>query len=315
MRLSRGLQHGLIGLLAGGLLIVLLVNATRQPDFEDPRIIAGAAALQNPADIIRFQGRYVASELYRNRLAVFDESGLDDVEYFDPADIGRRFRSPHFLAATPWGTLLISNGWGDSIVEIGDLEGGGWKEFKGAGGDELRAPHGICVDADGWIYVGDSLNSRLVRFRDMEGTGWQVFADVDDRVSYIRELVCRDGAVWAANSYENRPGLNPGRGSNVLRITDFESGKAEIVFAVDDANMTGLLPLGESRMVVGLWGAHRRIAVADENQAGVTTFPRPPLGVPYGTFRDPETGDILVSYIGDLSDEEGANKGGIAIYR
>lgn len=315
MRISRRARYGLAAVLAVALLIAFFLDTSRQPDFKVPRIIADPEALQNPADITRFRGRYVVTELYRNRLAVFDESGLDDVEYFDPADIGQRFRSPHFLEVTPWDTLLISNGWGDSIVEISDLNGGGWREFKGLEDDELRAPHGICVDEDGWIYVGDSLNSRLVRFRDMAGTGWQVFADVDARVSYIRELVCRGGAVWASNSYENRPGLNPGQGSNVLKISDFDSGKAEIVFAVNDTNMTGILPLEESSMVVALWGAHRRIALAGIQAPGMTTFPRPPLGIPYGIYQDPESGDILVSHMGDLSDEESSNKGGIAVYR
>jgi len=272
------------------------------------------SGLAHPGDIVKFKGRYVATEIYANRLAVFDDKALRNPRHFDPDTIGKRFSSPHFLAVSPRDTLLISNGWGNSIVEIKDLEGNGWKAFKGVG-TPLRAPHGICVDEAGWIYVGDSLNSRLVRFRDMAGRGWQVFEDVDQRVSYIRELVCRDGAVWASNSYEKRKGLNPGTGSNILRITSFESGVAEIIHAEPGANMTGLALLSDNELLAGLWGAEQRLALVDTSEPGRRALPRTPLGVPYGTYVDEDLERILVTHVGDVSDGERQNPGGIAVYR
>lgn len=284
------------------------------PDFREPAAAIRHPGLSQPGDIVRFQGRYVATELYNNRLAIFDDLDLGNLEHFDPHTVGGRFRAPHFLAVTPWGTLLISNGWGKSIVEIADLEGNGWKEFSGID-QKFRAPHGICVDADGWIYVGDSLNSRLVRFRDMDGGGWEVFRDVDARISYIRELVCRNGAVWASNSYENRPGLNPGQGSNLLKITDFASGRVDVVAEFPDTNATGLLPIDDNTALVGLWSRYRRLALVDTRASSTEVLPRLHLGTPYGTYLDEDSQRILVTYIGKLSAEERQRIGGIAVYR
>ena len=271
------------------------------------------ARLRHPGDIVKFKGRYVATEIYDNRLAVFDDLALNNLEHFDPGRIGKELESPHFLAVTSRDTLLISNGWGSSIVEIEDLDGSGWKEFSGVG-REFDAPHGVCVDDEGWIYVGDSLNSRLVRFKDMAGTGWEVFPDLDRRVSYIRELACHDGAVWAANSYENRPGLNPGRGGNILKITDFGSGKAEIVYAFTESNVTGILPIGDAAVLVGEWGLRMRLALLDTSNGTLQVFPRLEQGIPYGTFHDRAAARVLVAHIGNLSKGERENIGGIGVY-
>jgi hypothetical protein len=291
---------------------VVFVRPSPGPDFERPALVVSDPRISQPADILKFRGRYVATELYRNRLAIFDDLEPGEVEYFDPETIGKKFKSPHYMAVTPWDTLLVSNGWGDSIVELADLEGGGWNEFAGIG-KKFRAPHGLCIDESGWIYVGDSLNSRLVRFRDMEGADWQVFADADRRVSYIRELACEHGAVWVSNSYENRPGLNPGEGGNVLKITDFESGKAEVVAAFPQTNITGMTPLGDTGVLVGQWGTARRLALVDTRQRTTSQFARLELGTPYGTYLDGDS--ILVTYIGRLSKDEHDKIGGLALYR
>lgn len=299
-------------LCAGALAAYLL--ASRQISFDQPAVVLTDPGLRHPADIVKFKGRYVASELYGNRLAVFDDLSLHNLKYLEPERIGKELKAPHYLAVTPRDTLLISNGWGRSIVEISDLDGSGWKEFSGVG-RLLNAPHGVCVDEDGWIYVGDSLNSRLVRFRDMNGAGWQVFADVDKRVSYIRELACRDGVVWASNSYERRPGLNPGKGSNLLAIDDFESGKARVAFSIDDANMTAALPVDAGRALVGLWGTRLRLAVVGARDNDARILPYLGLGTPYGAFLDRDTGEVLVTFIGKLSASEQKDVGGIAVYR
>ena len=282
-------------------------------DFNQPYTLIEDQKLSHPSDIIKFKGRYVVTELYKNRLVLFDDFKLNGFEYFDPVKINKRFHSPHFLAVTKQDTLLVSNGWGSRIVEISDLEGGDWKEFSGVD-KKFQAPHGLCVDDDGWIYVGDSLNSRLVRFRDMTGRDWQVFQDVDRRVSYIRELVCRNGVVWASNSYEKRPGLNPGTGSNILRITDFQSGVAEIAFSVADTGMTGVLPLNDSHILFGLWGARNYLGVINMGNKQLTTYERMRLGTPYGMYFDYEADMVLVAYIGALTNPNETHLGGIAVY-
>jgi len=285
------------------------------PGLAQPVQVVQDQRLQHPSDITKFKGRYVATELYRNRLAIFDSVSLDKLEYLDPSILQKRFKAPHLLAVTPWDTLLISNGWGSSIVEISDLQGNGWREFKGIG-KKFKAPHGLCVDDAGWIYVADSLNSRLVRFRDMNGSDWQVFADVDNKISYIRQLQCGKGTVLAANSYENKPGLNTGKGGNVLKITDFDSGKAEVVFSVADANLTGVAPLDDRQMVVGLWANRRQLAVLDLDTQKLRTLERSLLGVPYGIYKDPGTHQLWVTHLGELphGNKPSDNIGGIALY-
>jgi hypothetical protein len=214
------------------------------PEMPDLRVAAihQHPKLWNPADIVRFRGKYVASELYRNRLAIFDDLSFSGLAHFDPRAIGKRFAAPHYLSVTPQNTLLISNGWGNSIVEIADLDGGGWKEFSGIG-RRFNAPHGVCTDKSGWIYVGDSLNSRLVRFLDMEGRGFEEFSDIEKKIGYIRQMVCAEDGIWIANSYEKRKGINPGRGGNILRIRDFASGRVEDFAGNPASNITAVLPL------------------------------------------------------------------------
>lgn len=288
--------------------------------FPAPADIANAHELitngiRNPADIIEFKGRLVATELLSNRLAIFDYPEFKGLEYFDPERIGESFRSPHFMALAPGGGLLISNGWGSSIVSIDDLEGGGWTSFSGKG-KKFSAPHGICVDRDGWIYVGDSLNSRLVRFRNMRGDGWQVFEDVDRRISYTRKLVCRDDGVWISNSYADRPSLNPGTGANVLRVTDFESGKVEEMYAIDYAGITGILPLSGNSLPIGVWGKTAKVGVVDIASNAMTLVPRfqDGLGIPYGFWFDGDNGILFVAHTGGLKLND-IRTGAISVHR
>lgn len=267
--------------------------------------------LQNPSDIIFFKGKYVATELKRNRLAYFDDLNFTNLQHFDPKTIGKEFRSPHFLAISPTNTLLISNGWGDSIVEIENLVGKGWRSFKGIGDKNFSAPHGLCVDAvNGWIYVGDSLASRVVRFKDMEGLDWQVFVDNERKISYVREMVCENGAVWLANSYEKRAGLNPGKSSNVLKITDFDSGNVEEIWANETTSITGLMIFGKT-ILAGFWGSRsvdqfNLTNGTTRNVSGVHD-----LGVPYGMFHFPAKDIYLATFFGSLDKGEENLHGGI----
>lgn len=269
-----------------------------------------STGLDKPSSVTRFKGHYVATELKANRLALSEDLSFTNISYFDPAVVGKTFSSPHFLAVTPWDTLLISNGWGKSIVEIADLDGSGWKEFHGDT-KGFNAPHGLCVDSNGWIYVGDSLHSRLVRFKDMEGGNFQEFADHDRLIAYTRQLVCKGGTVWVSNSYEPRKGLNRGVGANVLRIEDFASGRAEVIYSNPSTNITGILPL-ETSLLVAEWTTLQQIVDVDLLNGENRTIPgsRCALGAPYGLFEE-EDGSFLAAYFGDFE----MNRGGLALYR
>ena len=279
-----------------------------QHSAEDVRLhteILRCPDLQKPTHMLRFQGHYVATEINRNQLAIFDDLSFSNMRHFDPRTIGQQFQSPHFLSLSPWGTLLISNGWGASIVEITDLEGRQWHEFSGLG-LKLNAPHGICVDEQGWIYVGDSLNSRIVRFRDMAGSNWEIFSDIQHRVAYSRQLVWHEGTLWVANSYERRPGLNPGKGASVLRIEDFSSGQSDVVFHEERASITGILPIG-GKLYVAIWGDVKSILSLDlkTGQRTWITNSKSTLGVPYGLFYDSERGAIIAACFGDFEGNHG----------
>jgi NHL repeat len=268
--------------------------------------------LHKPTHIIKFKKFYISSELHENRLAIFDTLELKNIRYFDPKSVGKRFSAPHYLAISPNGHLLISNGWGKGIVEIKDIDGTGWKEFNGPRNNEFKAPHGICVDEDGWIYVGDSLHSRLVRFRDMQGSSWQVFKDVDHKIAYSRQLICKDGAIWVSNSYEAREGLNPGQGSNVLKISEFSTGKVQIVYEDKHTNITGILPL-KNLLLVARWGYNSDIVAINlkTNEVLPVNGSHNKLGIPYGFFEDKNKNQIITAYFGSFKN----NLGGFTVLK
>ncbi len=260
--------------------------------------------LWNPTDIVRFRGKYVAAELYRNRLAIFDDLSFSGLKHFDPQTVGRQFAAPHYLSVTPRDTLLISNGWGNSIVEIADLDGGSWKEFSG-NDKKFDAPHGVCADKNGWIYVGDSRNARLVRFRDMGGQDFQEFAHVEKKIGYIRQLACADDAVWVANSYED----NSGRGGNILRISDFASGRVQAFAETPDTNTTAVLPL-PAGVLWAEWSGGMRLRFANwDARRPQPLSPATNLGVPYAFFHEPRERRVLVAHFGSLDGH--SQRGGI----
>jgi hypothetical protein len=274
-------------------------------------------SVSSPADIIQFKGKYVVTELYNNRLAILDSPTDQNPTYFDPTIIGKSFSSPHYLAVTSSNTLLITNGWGNSIVEITDLEGSDWREFRGQAPTFL-APHGICVSDNGEIYVADSLNSRLVRFLDMDGRNWEVFPDNDRKISYGRQLHCENERVWISNSYEDREGLNPGKGGNILLLENFRSGELLSVFERPDTNLTAVLPL-DGEILAGLWGSYNQ--VASVSIATAETSVRfwgldSGLGTPYSLQLFDHTGEFRygAAMIGKLDPRPDEQTGGIVFF-
>lgn len=307
------MTRAVLAAVAALLLAVPHAGEGADPEYAPIRFIQGD--LHNPSHVLPYRGAYVATELLDSTLAVFEDFALTGLRRIDTGAAGLRMWSPHFLAVAPGGGLLATEGWGTAVVELDSLSGRPWRRFSGIG-KRFSAPHGICVGAGGWIYVADSLNSRLVRFRDMKGAGWEVFADRDRRIAYARQLVCDADGVWIANTYEDRPGLNPGRGANVLRIRDFRSGEAEVLVSLPGGRMTGLQPLPGGRVLLALWGPRNQLAVADLAGGAVQRFAPTPeaWGAPYGISRDPATGKLLVAYFGTEANGATRDPGGIAVY-
>jgi hypothetical protein len=284
---------------------IAMVHSLRAPP--TVRGMVETSGIEKPSDILRFKGKFVCTELKNNRLAIFDDFQFQQLDYFDPKAIGRRFSSPHFMAVSPFNTLLISNGWGNSVVEIADLDGRGWKVFKGAGERHFRAPHGIAVDRDeGWIYVGDSLNSRIVRFKNMQGDHWEVFKDHEKKIAYSRQLVFKFGALWVSNSYEKIRGLNPGVGANVLQIDDFSSGLVKEVYRTERSNLTGICPLRD-HLIIAVWrgGNHLVAKELKDGQSAIIEGSHNRLKTPYGIYEDTSDGKLVAAYFGDFKDKNG----------
>lgn len=146
----------------------------------------------------------------------------------------------------------------------------------------------------------------------MQGSSWQVFKDVDHKIAYSRQLICKDGAIWVSNSYETREGLNPGQGSNVLKINDFSSGKAQIVYEDKHTNITGILPL-KNTLLVARWGNKNDIVTINPKTGEVLPVKdsHNRLGIPYGFFEDKNQNQIITAYFGSFKN----NLGGFVVLK
>ncbi len=271
------------------------------------------SGFEHPSDITRYQDRWVVTELYNRRLVLLDTFERPEPRYLPAPESGQTLRSPHFVRVDKQDQLWASEGWGDGLVRFSSIDDDlGEKIVNPAA--PMRAPHGLCL-ADGWVYVADSLNSRLLRARLDKLDRWESFADPEKLVAYGRGLRCEKDGLYLSNSYEQREGLNTGQGSNVLRITDFESGQAEILFAQTDTFATGLLKLNDRYLLVSQWVPGLHLVLVDIEQQTRTRLPHPgpDFFAPYGLHWDRETDLIYVAYVGDIRDRQ--HKGGVVAYR
>jgi len=303
-------------------LVVLIISWLWQtkstpPTLGEPAVYSGVLA--HPAQVIRIGDDYLGGELFSNDIVLSELPGFDPHQRPALRENGKdkalTLGSPHFFEVLGPGRVLVSEGWGSNIALI-DIGTGNVSRFGDSQGRGLNAPHGICHDADaGWVYVADSLHSRLVRYRLGDGSPTEVFADHKKLVSYGRQLLCDEDGLWLSNSYENREGLNPGEGSNVLHINDFASGEATVIASFPEVNMTGLARLNQRWLVVGLWGAHNQLALVSSDGSSAV-MPIDPItdlpGPPYGLFFDRERSELLATYIGSIHDR--THPGGLAIY-
>lgn len=273
----------------------------RYINFNLSKVVRDEVVLK-PADIIKYKNKYVYAELLENTIGSF-ASPFDPnlmVGKFNPKSVDKKFRSPHFLA-TDGDRIYISNGWGKSVASISSLQGADFEEVGVVAGKQLWAPHGLCVGDDGFLYIGDSLNSRVVRIEIQNPKNQSVFSDINNKISYSRQLVCKDGEVWISNSYEDRPSLNKGLGSNVLRIKNWDSGLADVVFEHPSSNISGIAVIDKT-LVIGLW-SNEQAVIAKNLYTSKTYYvarKNDGLGIPYGMLYEPESRRLIVSYLGTL---------------
>jgi len=132
-----------------------------------------------------------------------DTGGYDGRTPATVTKAGGPFNRPTNLAMAPDGSLLVSDGYGNTRVHHFDAHGQLQGSFgqPGSGPGEFRVPHSLWVHTDGRIFVCDRENDRIQIFGP-DGTyqtEWHdvqrpqdIFIDKDERV-YIGELVSRAG--------------------------------------------------------------------------------------------------------------------------
>ncbi|MDG2075272.1 MAG: hypothetical protein P8J24_01845 [Arenicellales bacterium] len=313
----RRLVHGVLSV---GLCVILIYvgwlmgESHRVITFKLVPVALVVGEIDHPAHVVQRGGRRWAAEVISNRVVSWPIGRPVEQITASVGTLIDPLASPHFLHVMEGARILVSEGWGQRIRMV-DTQAMRVIDLPTASDLSLNAPHGICVrDTGEWLYIADSLNSRLVRV-SLQSQRWQVFADHDRRVAYGRQLLCREDGLWLANSHENRAGLNPGIGSNVLRINDFESGRSEVMAAFGDANMTGLEVVDDRWLLVGLWGQRQTIGVVDLlSESAVTYLPSRDdiTGPPYGFFFDTASRELLVAYLGDIRGR--SQTGGFAVY-
>ncbi len=275
------------------------------------KFIALKTGFDHPADIIEFNGKTIVTELLSSKLAITDSDLSEPATYLRHPDKKRQFSSPHHLA-TNEATLFFSGGWGQLIYTYDKH----FKSFQELPKDKslLSAPHGICTQ-DQWLYIADSLHSRLIRVNTNNPDEIEVFADHDKRIAYGRQVLCHEHSIWISNSYEKREGLNPGKGSNIIKITDFESGNSDTVINFPNTNITGLYLHKNRYLFTAQWHANR-ISIYDLKRQKFleknVTLPTPYAGPPYGMYFSESQQKLYIAFIGDIYGKK--NKGGIAVY-
>ena len=270
---------------------------------------------EHPADIIEFKEKFWVTELLSSKIVQVDLGFSSISQVLTHPNPKKEFRSPHNIAIDE-NSLFFSAGWGSSIY-IFDQSLSNFKEIpakKNQTNIKLNAPHGICRQGN-WLYIADSLNSRLIRMDINSLEKVEIFADHDKLIAYGRQLLCEKDSIWLSNSYEKREGLNTGNGSNVLKITDFNSGQAEVITQFLNTNITGIYLHQQRYLITAQWHTNS-ISIFDTKQKqiiGYAELPKPYAGVPYGMFFSDTTKRLYITYIGDIYGKQ--NKGGIGVYK
>lgn len=286
--------------------IFLVLSRNSEVNFKQLEVYSGS--FFSPTQVVHSNHGWLLAQAYTKTV-----SKTDSLEHqAQPLFENKKLNSPHFIATTDNG-LFVSEGWGKQVQFF---------DFKKGLLDppitqdlDLNGPHGICVDHIGWLYIADSINSRLLRVHTQTGES-QVFKDHQKKIAYGRQLLCEKNEVWLSNSYENKFQLNPGKGSNVLKISDFESGNVEVVVEYPDTNMTGIQVINNSKLLIGRWSGKYDIVIYDlktrKEQGKLYTYDKL-LGAPYGMSKDSKNRKLYIAFLGSL-DKSKKHQGGIIEY-
>jgi len=285
-------------------------SLTSKPVIE-VKLISYTTGFNHPADIIEFNGDFIVPELLDSRVAVTDKSFSVTKQYLKHPVDGQQFSSPHHVAVDN-NSLFISGGWGRSIYQFDK----NFTQFTEHPADRtlLNAPHGICRQGE-WLYIADSLNSRLLRVSLNSPEEYVEFSDIDKLIAYGRQIQCTKDAVWISNSYEKREGLNTGNGANILKISDFNSGKAEVVAEFPTTNITGIYLHNDRFLFIAQWHANK-VSIYDtlkkQHLEQTLELPKDNPGIAYGTYYSNTTDKLYIAFIGDIYGKQ--HKGGIGVY-
>ena len=250
---------------------------------------------KHPTHVIKRGQDFIVAQMHSEQLYRITSLAEPDFKAHSPSDFS--IDSPHFLVSYKGG-VFVSEGRGSRVVyinEAGDIE------LPHISDDlNLNRPHGLCIDKQDWLYIADSVNSRLLRVH-LKSRQAEVFQDLDKRIAYARQILCRDDGIWLANSYEKAFKLNQGRGGNVLKISNFADGSVEEMVAYPKANVTGIEVIDDSVLLVGRWSGHYDLVAVDLSGVAadriLMSFERE-LDAPYGITLDEARRKVYISYLG-----------------
>lgn len=163
-------------------------------------------------------------------------------------DTGSPFQGVTDVAFAPDGSVLITDGYGNSRVLQYTAEGTRLKEWgsPGAGPGQFHLPHAIQVSTAEVIYVADRENGRIELF-DLTGRYLRSFADV----GRCYALRLEGGILWATAGPRDQ---EPGAPGWLLKM-DAKSGRILGHFFVPDQRSGHAFDLLESGAVVETSGS------------------------------------------------------------
>jgi hypothetical protein len=297
--------------------LLVLLSACSEQESAIPQLTLVAEykqGLEFPTQLILSNGVAWVAQLHATALLVFED--FPNMESKRELASDSAIESPHFMVANEHG-VYVSEGRGAEVSFFPhDLNRPG-KALALELNIPMHRPHGVCIDNDNWLYIADSVNSRLIR-TNLDRAVTEVFADVDKKIAYGRQLLCRDDGVWIANSYEKAFKLNQGNGGNVLRISDFSSGRLDTVVSFPHNNTTGIEIINDRLLLIGRWSGARDIVMFDllEQQLIGTLFTSTPeLDAPYGMYLDTKNRYLYVAFLGLSPDRPEGTAGGILQWR
>lgn len=297
------------------LTLLFLITACSEKQVNIELIDTHTNGFHHPTQILISGDDFIIAEMKKPFL--YKVKNLNDVTSQSKKMVGldtdSALNSPHFMTVSD-NSVYVTEGRGNNVAYYSLSEEAQQKKLFDQ--EILNRPHGICEDNQGWIYITDSVNSRLVRIQ-RESKQFQVFADKQKRIAYGRQLLCRKDGLWLSNSYEKAFKLNSGTGSNILKITDFESGDSEIMVEYKDTNTTGLAVLDNRYLVVGRWSGKYDVVVYDlklkTEIKKIYTFDKA-LDAPYGITVDEKSRKFYIAFLGLARGRAKNENGGIKVF-